>query len=156
MSVLFRSGAAVVLLAAALPASAAPVELSTRVLAETRSPAADGSVRIALVPAARVTPGDRVVYQIAYRNGGREVARDVVITNPVPRQLAYAGPAANVPAPELSVDGKQFGTLAQLSVRGADGKLRPAIAADVRVVRWKLAPIAAGSSGQVGFRAILK
>lgn len=148
--------AAVAILTLPVPALAQGVQLDARVLAEVRSAAADGTTRVSLAPAARVTPGDRVVYQIGYRNGGRDVARDVVITNPVPAQLRYAGPADNSPAPELSVDGVRFGPLAQLVARRPDGKLHPATLADVRVVRWRLNPVAAGGSGQVAFRAILK
>jgi uncharacterized repeat protein (TIGR01451 family) len=152
----FSKIAAVMALAVPFQALAQPVELTTHVLVEVRKPAADGTVRVELARPARVTPGDHVVYQINVRNSGGQVASNIVITNPVPVQLSYAGPAANSAAPELSVDGVHFGTLAQLSVRGADGRPRTATAADVRVVRWKLNPVAAGGSGQVAFRAILK
>lgn len=144
------------LLAAAAPALAQPVELVTKVLVETRKPAADGTTRIVLAPAARVTPGDRVVYQIAYHNSGKQPATGLVIANPVPTGLIYSGAAQGSPEPELSVDGTRFGPLAQLTVRTATGT-RPATNADVRVVRWRLAkPVAAGASGSVSFRATLK
>lgn len=144
------------LLAAAAPALAQPVELVTKVMVETRKPATDGTTRIVLAPAARVVPGDRVVYQIGYRNSGNQPATGLVIANPVPAGLIYVGAAQGSPEPELSVDGTRFGTLAQLSVRTPTGT-RPATNADVRVVRWRLAkPVAAGASGQVSFRAILK
>jgi uncharacterized repeat protein (TIGR01451 family) len=153
---LMKIGASAALFASALPATAQPVELVTRVMVEMREPARDGTTRIVLAPAARVTPGNRVVYQISYRNTGREAARDLVIANPVPAGLIYAGPAQGSPEPELSVDGARFGTLSQLSVRTVTGT-RAATSADVRVVRWRLVkPVAAGGSGQVSFRAILK
>jgi uncharacterized repeat protein (TIGR01451 family) len=152
MNSLMKAGAFAAFAAAAMPAAAQPVELVTKVLVETRKPAADGTVRIVLAAAARVTPGDRVVYQIAYRNNGAKPASDLVIANPVPAGLVYAGPAQGSPEPELSADGSHFGTLAQLRVAG-----RAATAADVRVVRWRLArPVAPGATGQVSFRAILK
>lgn len=142
-------------LANAAPAPGA-VEIRTSVLAETRTPAADGTTRVALTPAARVTPGDRLVYRIEYRNNGKQAATGLVIANPVPAALQYAGPAEGSPAPELSVDGQTFGPLSTLKVRNGTA-LRPAVAADVRVVRWRLAePVAAGARGQVAFRAILK
>lgn len=155
MSALFRI-AAVAALAVPFQAVAAPVELNTHVLVEAKKAAADGSVKISLVPAGHAVPGDHVVYQIAYRNNGKQPASNVVITNPVPAQLAYAGPSANSPAPEVSTDGVRFGALSQLSVRGADGRVRAATAADVRVVRWRINPIAPGGSGQVAFRATIK
>lgn len=149
---LMRAGPLAAAIAMAPPAAAQAVQLVTKVLVETRKPAADGTTRIELATAARVTPGDRVVYQIIYRNPGREAARDLVIANPIPAGLVYAGAAHGSTEPELSVDGRDFGTLAQLRVG-----VRTATAADVRVVRWRLAqPVAPGASGQVAFRAVLK
>ena len=141
----------------ATPAIAAPVEVTARAMTEQRQAASDGTTRIALVPVGRITPGDRVVYQLAYRNAGALPARDVVIANPVPRDLVYAGPADGSAAPEVSVDGITFGLLSQLRTRGADGASRPAALADVRVVRWRIGnPVAPGGHGQLAFRAILK
>lgn len=143
-------------LIAAVPAVASPVELHSVVLAEQRDAAADGTTRVTIVPAARVTPGDRVVYQIDYRNPGERPANALVIANPVPTAMQYVGPAEGSPEPELSVDGTTFGPLSTLKVREG-GEVRPAAAADVRVVRWRLAqPVAPGSEGKVAFRAVLK
>ena len=80
-----------------------------------------------------------------------------MIANPIPANLVYAGPAANSPAPDVSVDGTAFAPLAALRVRGADGVERAATPADVRAVRWRLpAPVAAGADGEMAFRATLK
>lgn len=156
MSHLMKIGGAVALLAIPATALAQPVEITAHAMVEQRKAAADGTTRITLA-AARVTPGDRIVYQLSYRNSGREPARDLVIANPVPANMTYAGAAEGSAEPELSVDGTTFGSLAQLTVRAADGRVRPALATDVRVVRWRLAtPVAAGGAGQVAFRAVLK
>ncbi|RYD92976.1 MAG: hypothetical protein EOP61_24495, partial [Sphingomonadales bacterium] len=48
---------------AAAPGNA-PISITAQVMVETRKSAADGTVQIVLAPAARVTPGARVVYQI--------------------------------------------------------------------------------------------
>lgn len=140
------------------PAMAAePVKITATVLAEQREAAADGTTRVRLVPAGRIVPGDHVVYRLSVSNSGPKPASGVVIANPVPAGMQYAGPAANSPAPELSVDGKTFGPLSTLRVATADGKSRAAAPADVRVVRWRLAqPVAPGGEGQVAFRALLK
>lgn len=143
--------------ATAMPALAAPVELVTKVMTEQRTAAKDGTTQVALAPAGRVTPGDRIVYQIAYRNTGTQPISDFVVSNPLPKDVAYMAPAAGSPAPDLSVDGSTFGSLAVLRVKGPNGALRPATAADVKAVRWRLAePLAAGSHGQFAFRAVLK
>lgn len=157
MSHLMKLGGAVALLAIPAAGLAQPVDLTARAMVEQRKAAPDGTTKITLAPAARVTPGDRIVYQLSYRNTGREPARDLVIANPVPANLVYAGTAEGSAEPELSVDGTRFGRLQQLTVRTADGKVRPALSTDIRVVRWRLNdPVPAGGSGQVAFRAILK
>lgn len=105
-----------------------------------------------LVPAARIAPGDAVVYVLAYANGGAKRADDVVITNPVPANLQFV----EADGAEVSVDsGKTYGPLASLTVN-IDGTTRAATAADVTHVRWALAPIAPGAAGQVAYRARLK
>ncbi len=82
-----------------------------------------------MAAAARVTPGDRIVYQLSYRNSGREPARDLVIANPVPANMAYAGAAEGSAEPELSVDGTRFGSLAQPHrPRSRRPPFRPALA----------------------------
>ena len=141
--------------ALASPAFAA-VEVVAKVLTEKRIAAADGTTRIALSPADRVTPGDTVVYQLAYHNNGTKPVDDLVLSNPVPRDLEYRAPAGGSPAPDLSVDGATFGQLGTLKVKSATGT-RAATAGDVRVVRWRLPqPVAPGSRGQVSFQAVLK
>jgi uncharacterized repeat protein (TIGR01451 family) len=143
-------------IAAAAPAGADPVKITASVQAEVRETAADGTTRVKLVPARRVVPGDHVVYAITVRNDGARPATGVVIANPVPANMRYVGPAAQSPVPEVSVDGKTFGPLATLRITTAAGP-RPATAADVRVVRWRLTqPVAPGGAGQVAFRALLK
>lgn len=141
----------------ATAAPAGPVNIVTTVLAETRVAVANGTIQVKLVPAKRVVPGDHVVYQIQVTNSGAKPASGVVIANPVPASMQYAGPATNSPAPEVSVDGKNFGQLATLRIATADGRVRPATTADVRMVRWRLAqPVPAGGAQQVAFRALLK
>lgn len=148
-------GAAAVL--AAMPAAAQSVDITSQVMVEQRTAAADGTTRVALAPAKRVTPGDAVVYRLEYRNRGTRPATDLVIANPIPANLVYAGPSQNSPAPEVSTDGTTFASLTTLRVRGAGGVERAATPADVRAVRWRLTnPVAAGGSGQVAFRATLK
>jgi hypothetical protein len=80
-----------------------------------------------------------------------------VLDNPLPRQIAYRSANPGSPAPDVSVDGKTFGSLATLRVRSPDGSTRAASPNDVTSVRWRLAsPLAAGSQGQFAFQAVLK
>ncbi|WP_375396919.1 hypothetical protein [uncultured Sphingomonas sp.] len=137
--------------------AAGPLQVVSKVMAEQRVRAADGSTSVILGPAKKVVPGDRVIFVLAYRNTGRQPISGLVLDNPVPRGIAYRGPAANSPAPDVSVDGKTYGALAALRVRTVAGALRAASPDDVTNVRWRLAgPLAAGAQGQLAFQAVLK
>lgn len=141
----------------AAPAFAGPLQVTTNVLVETRSAAADGTTRVALVKPARVVPGDRVVFVLAYRNTGRQPIADLVLANPLPAAVAYRAPRAGSPAPELSVDGRTYGTLSALVVPLPGGGTRAARTDDVVAVRWRLTtPLAAGGQGELAFQAALK
>ncbi len=106
---------------------------------------------------ARVVPGDRVTFQIAYRNTGRQPVADLVLANPLPAAIAYRAPSPGTPAPELSVDGRTFGPLASLRVPTAGGLFRPATADDVTSVRWRVpTAVAAGGEGRFSFQAVLR
>lgn len=143
--------------AATVSAAAGPLQVTTAMMVEARSAAADGTTRVTLVKPVRVTPGDRVVFVLAWRNTGAQPLSNVVLANPVPRGIAYRAASPGSPAPEVSVDGKLYGPLAGLRVRAPDGSVRAAGPNDVTSVRWRLAePVAAGSQGQLAFQAVLK
>ena len=98
----------------------------------------------------QVLPGDQLVFTTRYTNGGTEPATDFVVTNPLPGPVKLA----KVNGFEVSVDGgKTFGALAALKAAGTDGKTRPAELGDVTHVRWRLASIAPGASGEVKYFA---
>lgn len=143
-------------LAAAPALAAGPLTIATRMMVEKRVAAADGTTRTQLVPAVRAMPGARITVVLAYRNTGAQPIGNVVLANPVPRNIAYRAVAPGSPAPELSVDGKTFGPLAALTVAGPQGP-RAATLDDVTHVRWRLSsPIPAGQGGELAFQAVLK
>ncbi|MES3153437.1 hypothetical protein [Sphingomonas faeni] len=143
--------------AAVAPAAAGPLQVTSSMLVEARSAASDGTTRVTLVKPSKVTPGDKVIVVLAYRNTGAQPLANVVLANPLPRSIAYRSANPGSPAPEVSVDGKTFGSLAALSVRSLDGSTRAASPNDVTSVRWRLAsPIPAGAQGQFAFQAVLK
>lgn len=147
---LIISLAASTLLAGA--AQAEGVALTARVLQE-KTVEENGVKRVVLAPAGTVVPGQEVVYDLAFSNGGAKSAEHVVLTNPVPPSLEYVGGEGAL----VSVDGgKNFGPLASLTVANADGSKRPAGPRDVTHVRWNLASVAPGASGHVSFKARLK
>ena len=143
--------------AAVASAAAGPLQVTSSVMVEARSAAPDGTTRVTLVKPSRVTPGDKVIFISAYRNTGAQPLADVVLDNPLPRQIAYRSAYPGSPTPDVSVDGKTFGSLATLRVRSPDGGTRAANPNDVTSVRWRLAsPIPAGAQGQFAFQAVLK
>jgi len=112
-----------------------------------------------LEPLTTAAPGREVVFVMNYHNRGAKPADGVVLTNPVPKELLYVDGSQQGEGTQfsLSVDGgKTFGALEALKVAGADGSPRPATAADVTTLRWKVASVKAGAKGKVSYRAVLK
>jgi uncharacterized repeat protein (TIGR01451 family) len=147
------------MLAAAMPgvaAAASKVSLVSDVFVERVGEDASGRPVRTLSPPRALTPGDRLVFVLSYRNGGAEPASGFVITNPVPDSVAFAGAEDN--EAEVSVDwGRSWGKLGALSVTGADGGSRPAVPEDVTHVRWRLRDsVAAGAMGKLSYRAIAR
>ena len=102
-----------------------------------------------------VTPGDKLVFELSYRNQGAQPATGFVITDPIPSAVTFAGSTS--PGAIYSVDGgRTWGPLAALRVATADGRGRPATAADVTTVRWSFPAIPAGAGGKVSFRGVVK
>lgn len=140
----------------AAPAAASPVALSNKVFVERVSTDAQGNRKVTLEEPRVVTPGDRLLFVLNYRNASARPAEKFVVTNPLPAAVQFAEHGDG--AAELSVDGgKSWGNLAALRVQNADGSLRPARAGDVTHIRWAFnAPIPAGASGKLMFRGIVK
>ena len=106
-----------------------------------------------------VTPGERVVYTITFRNVGAEPADNVVITNPIADSLVYvAGSAASdIALVEFSIDGGQtFAPAGELTLVD-QGVERPATTQDYTHVRWTMqTALAVGAEGQTSFAADLE
>lgn len=142
---------------AAAVAAPSPLSLTSRVTVDRRVAAPDGTVRIVAQPARGAAPGDRLTVVLDYRNTGAAPLAGLQLANPVPAGLAYRGPAAGAPEPEVSADGQRFAALARLSVPSAAGGSRAATPDDVTQVRWRLTrPVAPGTGGSLGFRAVVK
>jgi uncharacterized repeat protein (TIGR01451 family) len=143
--------------------AAAPLEIKS--IAEVESPEAQstrapGSRGVELVPADRVVPGDRVIYTLEVRNGGRTPIDAPDFTYAIPEHMRYVADSAVGPGAEVSysVDGgRSFAHPEELKVKGPDGKLRAAAAADYTDIRWQLKnSLKANSVAFVRFRTIVK
>ena len=158
----------VLILAAAmlaiLPLTAAAVaqdalEVTTVVEKEIVVEADDGEERVERVAADVITPGERVIYTITFKNVGAEAADNVVITNPIAESLIYvAGSATSDGASvEFSIDGGQtFAPASELRLVD-NGIERPATTRDYTHVRWVMqTELAVGAEGQMSFAADLE
>lgn len=141
---------------AAVPA-AAQVTLDNKVLREEVKTAPNGARTTTLVPTRNIAPGATAVYVMTYKNGSAKPVSDLVISNPVPRDVVYIGAGANSPAPSVSVDGgRTFGPIERATVRSG-ASVRPAQFSDVTNVRWVVTgPVAPGASGSVSYRARIR
>jgi len=146
----------VLTLLAPAAAMAAEVSLDSQIFVERTITEPEGKTRVVLEPTKVVTPGDRLVFIIAYKNQGAAAAADFVVTNPLPAAVAYSGAEGEEPA--VSVDGgSNWGPLATLKIKQTDGTFRSAEAADVTHVRWTFdRTIPAGGGGKLSFRGVVK
>lgn len=144
------------LLAPAAAFAADSVSLTSKVFVERVKTGADGKPVTVREEPGVVTPGDKLVFVLGYRNGGPQPATGFTLTNPIPPSVAFTG--GDDAGAVVSVDGgKSWGALASLKVVQADGTSRPAVAADVTHIRWSFArPIAAGSGGELSFRGVVE
>ena len=144
------------LLAPAAASAADNVSLTSKVLVERVKPGADGKPVTVREEPGVVTPGDRLVVVLSYRNKGSAPATGFTLTNPIPAAVAFTG--TDDKSASVSVDGgKSWGALASLKVVAADGTSRPAAASDVTHIRWSFTqPIAAGSGGELSFRGVVE
>jgi uncharacterized repeat protein (TIGR01451 family) len=132
------------------------IELKT--VAETQETYVDerGHNATRLVPAAKVVPGDEVIWTIVANNVCTTPAGDVAITNPVPAHMRYVtssafGPGASI---EFSLDGSSFAAPEALQVAEADGSRRPARSDEYLAIRWVLShPMGPSESWMVRYRA---
>jgi len=155
MTLLKLTTAALVMAAFGGAAHAAPATLTNEVMKETIGRDASGRVVNELVKPLKITPGDHVVYVVTYKNGAAKPATGVVVTNPIPSNLEYAG-SDDTPAPLVTVDNKVFAPLSQLKARHS-GAPAAATPADVTAVQWVIAEaVPPGGQAKMTFRAKLK
>jgi len=119
-----------------------------------------GEKEILRVKAAKVVPGDEVIYTIYYTAIGQEPVNDIVINNPVPEHMVYKEGSALGDCAEIkfSIDeGKSFDSPENLKVKDAEGNEHPAVAKEYTNIRWMLKHVVKpGQTGQVCFRARLE
>lgn len=145
---------------AAEGAGSPAVEITITAEMEVTVKKPDDSVEVKRVPATKVAPGESVIYTLHAKNSSAKPADDVVMTDPIPEEMAYIDGSASTDGARVtfSVDGgKTFGAKESLKVRGEDGAMRAALPADFTNVRWQLEkPLAPGEARAVSFHARLE
>lgn len=114
-----------------------------------------GTTKVTLEEPKIVVPGDRLLFSTSYANKSAQKVENFIVTNPVPAAVRVADESAGTLL--VSVDGgKSYDALATLTVKGADGVMRPAAAQDITHIRWTVPSIAPSASGKVEYYAIVR
>jgi len=134
--------------------------VSSAVFQEVSVVNAEGKNEIQRVPVSKALPGSELIYVITYKNIGDKPVEDVVINNPLAKELLYKDQSAEGKdaAVAVSVDGgAHFGNLALLQIPTPDGASRLAEASDVTHLQFKLSKsVLPQEEGTASFRVILK
>lgn len=141
-------------------AAGAAVKLTSIAQVEVEAIGKDGKKVLKRGPVEKAVPGTEVIYTTTFENIIKKPVSDIVIDNPIPNASEYkAGSAFGKDCEILfSADGgKKFGHAEELTVKDADGKEHTALAKEYTHIRWTYkGQLAAGKSGEVGFRAAIK
>jgi uncharacterized repeat protein (TIGR01451 family) len=120
----------------------------------------NGQKEIVRTSPEKAIPGTVVIFTNRFENISQKAARDIVMNNAIPANTVYQADSAfgTDCAIDFSVDGgKTFGSAKNLQLRGTDGLEHTAQAAQYTHIRWHyIGELAAGKSGEVGFRAVIK
>jgi uncharacterized repeat protein (TIGR01451 family) len=154
---------AILVLSAAVAASTLPAHALTatqKVEKEISVQLEDGTTQTRLVSAAEVTPGEKVVYTVAFTNDSSEAATDIVLAMPVPSDVRYLDGTANRPGAvvRFSTDGgSSFVGRDALVLPAVGGGTRAANVDDITHIQWRISgPIPVGASDKVSFKARLR
>jgi uncharacterized repeat protein (TIGR01451 family) len=156
------SGAIFALCMAVIPVAHAQqgsIELKNIAEIEIETKDAQGKVERKRAAVSKAIPGTEVIYTTTFKNVGSKPAGNIVINNPVPANTTLVsgsviGANADI---TYSVDGNTFATPDKLKVKGKDGKDVTATTADYTAIRWTYkGDLAAGKTGEAGFRAVIK
>lgn len=116
------------------------------------------SGQVSRTAADSVKPGDLVAYTATYRNAGKDAARSLVLTLPVPAGMEYQGRQAEekLPPATASLDGKTYSQIPLTrKVKNAQGQevVQEVPIAEYRFLRWNVPQLAAGANVSVQLTA---
>lgn len=105
-----------------------------------------------LAPAEKAKPGELLEYRALYKNAGKDDAKGLAATLPIPRGTQYVPGTATPGRLEASLDGHTFAPVPlKRKVRLADGRtvMREVPVSEYRALRWPLGTLAAQQSKTV-------
>lgn len=120
----------------------------------------DGKKTLRRIPVEKAVPGTEVIYTTTFDNLIDKAVGGIVINNPIPNDTEYKGGSAFGRDCDIvfSIDGgTTYGHAEELKVVEADGSKRTALPKEYTNIRWHFkGKLAAGKSGEVGFRSVIK
>ena len=130
--------------------TSAPLELTGYVKRERVITDETGERKVERIDPGAILPGDQLIFGTSFANIGDLPVEAFVVSNPVPEAVVVS--ATFDPSLLVSVNGGTvWGRLSELEILDADGFSRAAMARDITHVRWVLARIDPGESGQLEF-----
>ena len=154
----FLTVAALSLAQSALAAPA--VELLSKVEIDKVIVNKDGTKETKRIVAKKVAPDGEVIYTTTFKNIIDKPVGNIAITNAIPANTVYIADSATGDNTDItfSVDGgKTYNKPENLKIISAEGKERPALAADYNAIRWAYkGNLDAGKSGAAIFKAKVK
>lgn len=140
--------------------SASALTATQKVEKEITIQQADGTNVTKRVSAAEVTPGEKIVYTVAYTNDSAEAATDIVLAMPVPADVRFLEGSADRSGADVrySADGgASFVERDALALPAVGGGTRAANSDDITHIQWRIAgPIPVGTSDEIVFKARLR
>ena len=141
-------------------AAADAIKISSAAQVEIEVIGKDGKKTLQRIFPVKAIPGTEVIYTNTFENVIDKVVSNIVINNAIPNDSEYkAGSAFGKDCEILfSADGgKKFAHAEELKTTDAAGKERSALAKEYTHIRWIYkGQLAAGKSGEIGFRAVIK
>lgn len=140
--------------------SASALTAEQKVYKEVRTELPSGEIALTRAEAKLVTPGENVIYALEFENDKAEPAGDIVLTMPIPSDVAYIEGSAETQIASLTYsadNGDSFMPRDAVMTIDTDGSMRPAKAEELTHIRWTVTQkIAPSEGGELSFKGQLK
>jgi uncharacterized repeat protein (TIGR01451 family) len=123
----------------------------------------DGTEVIKRVPATEAETGQTIHYTLTYSNSGDQVATDVKLNDPIPKETLYISGSAFGEGARITFSADEGQTYQEetrvtYKIKNTDGSVteKTAFPDQYTHIRWTIESIPAGVSGTVGFEAMVR